>query len=115
MTKPPSAHDRPLGMGLTSVVLGAVGLLLFFLPVLGIPLGCVGVAFGAVGVLMAIFGGWTSLRWSAAGLVVSTLALGMGLSIAQAPEGYVPTRRVPLNTETVPEHSYIPPPARPGT
>ena len=109
-----SIHERPLGVGLTSLVLGTLGMLLFFLPILGIPLGCIGVAFGFIGVLMAIFGGWTSLRWSVTGLVVSALALGISLSIYQAPEGYVPTRRIPLNTETVPEHSYVPPPARPG-
>ena len=74
----PSRHPpiRLLGMGLTSVILGSVGALLFFLPVLGIPLGAVGLVFGIVGLLLAILGGWTSLRWSVAGIVVSGRGAG---------------------------------------
>ena len=71
------AADPPTGMGLTAVILGSVGALLFFLPVLGIPLGAAGLAFGIAGLLMAILGRWTSLRWSVAGIVVSALALGV--------------------------------------
>ena len=50
-------HNPPLGLGLTSVVLGAVGLLLFLLPVLGIPFGTAGLAFGLVGFVVAVVGG----------------------------------------------------------
>ncbi len=41
--------------GTASFVLGAVGLLLFFLPVLGIPLSSTGLAVGLIALLAAIF------------------------------------------------------------
>jgi hypothetical protein len=115
MTKSPNIHDPPLGLGLTSVVLGVVGLLLFFLPILSIPLGGVGLVFGLGGLVLALFGGWTSLRWPVAGIALSGLALAAGLAIAQAPAGYLPSRAIPLNTEPVPDRPYVPPPARPGS
>ena len=108
------SSDPPVGMGLTSVILGSVGALLFFLPVLGIPLGAVGLAFGIVGLLMAILGGWTSLRWSVAGIVVSGLALGIGIAIALAPAGFLPNPKGPPAEQSMPDRPYVPPPARPG-
>ena len=78
------SSDPPVGLGLSSVILGAVGGLLFFLPVLSIPLGVVGLALGAIGFLAAIFCGCTSLRWSVVGIVVSGLALGIAVVIALA-------------------------------
>ena len=95
------------------MVLGAVGMLLFFLPILGIPLGGAGVIFGAVGIVLALRGGWTSLRWSIAGLVVSCTALFVGIAIAEAPAGYLRSRAIPLNVQPVAERPYVPPPARP--
>jgi hypothetical protein len=100
-------------MGLTSVILGSVGVLLFFMPVLGIPLGAVGLAFGIVGLLMAILG-WTSLRWAVVGIVVSGLALGIGIAIALAPSGFLPNPKGPPAEQSVPDRPYVPPPARPG-
>ncbi len=108
------SSDPPVGMGLTSVILGSVGVLLFFLPVLGIPLGAVGLAFGIVGLLLAIFGRWTSLRWSVAGIVVSGLALGIGVAIALAPAGFLPNPKGPPAEQSLPDRPYVPPPARPG-
>jgi membrane associated rhomboid family serine protease len=109
-----TSSDPPLGMGLTSVILGSVGSLLFFLPVLGIPLGAVGLAFGVVGILAAIVGRWTSLRWSVAGIVVSAMALGIGVAIAMAPAGFLPSPKGPPVEQGVPDRPYVPPPARPG-
>jgi hypothetical protein len=114
MTKCPNIHDPPLGLGLTSVVLGVVGLLLFFLPILSIPLGGVGLVFGVAGLVLALMGGWSSLRWSVAGIALSGLALAVSLAIAQAPAGYLPSRAIPLDTQPVPDRPYVPPPARPG-
>jgi hypothetical protein len=114
MTKSHWTHDPLLGVGLTSAVLGTVALLLFFLPILSIPLGGAGLLLGVAGFLAATLGGWTSLRWSAAGIVVCGLALGIAVAIAEAPAGYLPTRSIPLDTQPVPERPYIPPPARPG-
>ena len=96
------------------MILGSVGVLLFFMPVLGIPLGAVGLAFGIVGLLMAILG-WTSLRWAVVGIVVSGLALGIGIAIALAPAGFLPNPKGPPVEQSVPDRHYVPPPARPGT
>ena len=109
----PPSSGPPVGMGLTSVILGSVGALLFFLPILSIPLGAVGLAFGILGFLMAILGRWTSLRWSVVGIVVSGLALGIGVAIALAPYGYLQNPPPPPVWHNVPDRPYVPPPARP--
>jgi hypothetical protein len=114
MSETSPTRDPPLGLGLTSVVLGAVGALLFFLPILSIPLGGIGLLFGLAGILLAIRGGWTGLRWSIAGLVVSAAALSVGIAIAEAPAGYLRSRPIPLNAQPLPDRPYVPPPARPA-
>jgi len=113
MTAPHDTHDPPLGLGLTSVVLGAVGLLLFFMPVLSIPLAAIGLAFGLASLALALLGGWASLRWSIAGVAICGLALGIGVAIAEAPAQHVPPSAIPLDTQPGPERPYVPPPARP--
>ncbi|MGA2257841.1 MAG: hypothetical protein ABSG53_24525 [Thermoguttaceae bacterium] len=108
------SSDPPVGMGLTSVILGSMAALLFFLPVLGIPLGAMGLVFGIVGLLLALLGGWTSLRWSVVGILVSGLTLGIGIAIALAPAGLLPNPKGPSVRENAPAQPYVPPPARPG-
>jgi predicted membrane metal-binding protein len=114
MRKPSPIQDPPLGIGLASVIFGAVSLALFFMPVLSVPLGGVGVVFGLVGLLLALFSRWSSLRWSVVGIVVSALALGIAIAIAQAPEAYLPTRPASLDARPVRVPHYIPPPALPA-
>ncbi len=114
MTTISRSSDPPVGVGLASVILGSVGGLLFFLPVLGIPLGTVGLIFGIVGLMLSLVGGWTSLRWSVVGIVVSGLALGIGIAIALAPAGFMPNPKGPPVWQGVPDGPYVPPPARPG-
>ena len=109
---PPS--DPPVGMGLTSVILGSVGTLLFFLPVLGVPLGIVGLTFGVTGFVIALLGGRTSLRWSVVGIIVSGLAVGIGAAIALAPAPYLPSPPTTSVEESAPIRAYVAPPARPG-
>jgi len=82
MTQPHLTQDPPIDMGLTSVILGSVSLVLFFLPVLGIPLGGVGLAFGSMGLVLALRNGGASFRWSLAGIALCGLALGVGITIA---------------------------------
>ncbi len=115
MSKFVQMDEPPLGVGLTSVILGTVGVLLFALPILSIPLGAIGLLFGLSGFVLALLSGWTSLRWSVAGIAISALALGVSIAIAHAPAGYLPTRPAPLETQPVPDRPYIPPPARPGS
>lgn len=114
MTVSRAMHDPPLGLGLMSVLLGSVGLLLAGLPVLGIPLAAVGLLVGLGGFLADLLHGRGALRWSVGGLVLSALALTLSVAIHEAPEGYLPARRIPLDTQPVPLRPYIPPPARPS-
>jgi len=108
------SSEPPVGIGLSSVILGSVGILLFFLPILGIPLGAVGLAFGVVGLLLALFGRRSDLRWSVVGIVVSGLALGAGIAIAQAPAGLLSNPKARAVWQSVAGQPYVPPPARPG-
>ncbi|MCE5268320.1 MAG: hypothetical protein LLG00_10590 [Planctomycetaceae bacterium] len=109
----PLMEDPPVGFGVTAVVLGCIGLLLFFMPVLSVPLGCTGLGFGVLGLLLALWHGWATLRWAIGGLVLSGLALGVGLAMSRAAAGFLPTRPIPLDTRPVAQQPYIPPPARP--
>jgi hypothetical protein len=114
MSKISATREPPLGAGLTSLVLGAVGAMFFFLPILSIPLGGTGVLFGLAGIGLALRGDWTCLRWAIAGLVVSGAALTVGVGIVAAPAGYLRSRAIPLNTRPTADRAYVPPPARPG-
>jgi hypothetical protein len=105
------SSDPPDGLGVISVVLGSLGTLLFFLPILGIPLGIVGLALGGVGLVLALIGGWTSLRWSAAGIVLSCVALGIGVIITQAANTSLEDLTAPSAVQHTPAH--VSPPARP--
>jgi len=72
-------------IGLTSAVIGTIGLLLFFLPILGIPIAGCGLLLGIAGAAAAAFGRSASLRWSIVGTVVSGFALAAGLAMFYAP------------------------------
>ncbi len=107
------ASKNPLiGLGMTSLVLGTVGLLLFFLPVLGIPLSAIGLLCGVLRLFQPAESG-TTLRWGVGGVAVSCLALAVNVGVAFAPAGYLPGRKVPRPWQAVPDRPYVPPPARP--
>ena len=111
----PRTRIPPTGIGLASTILGAVGLLLFVLPVLSIPLSALGLIFGVVGAILAIIGGWASLRWSVAGIALSSLTLGLCISISQTAGGYLSHPPPPSATWQQPtDRPYVPPPAHPG-
>ena len=74
---------RPFtGLGMSSLVLGTVGLMLFFLPILGIPISVLGLFFGLVGFGVGLFRPRVSLRWSLGGIGMSALALLLNIGIA---------------------------------
>ncbi len=104
----------PAAVGLTSVILSSVGLLLFLMPILSIPLSVLGLLFGLVGAAMAIIGGWASLRWSVAGIVLSGLVLVLSVAIAQTAAGYLSNASLSATELTIPDRPYVPPPAQPG-
>ena len=78
----------PLGLGLASVVLGVMGLMLFVLPILAIPISGCGLIVGMTGMIVAIARRSPDLRLSIAGAAVCSTALGMDFAIAYAPGGY---------------------------
>jgi hypothetical protein len=101
------------GLGLASLVLGAVGLLLFFLPVLGIPLASCGLLIGLIALLAALFGDRSNLRWSLPAVALCLLAVVADLSIGLAPAGPIPYQAEPRSQQSLPVRPYVPPPADP--
>lgn len=99
-------------LSVTSFVLGAVGLLLFFMPVLGIPLAGIGLLLGFSALLIALIGGPSSLRWSVLATALCVLALGADLLIAFAPADLTPSQPAGWRWQPPPSHS-APPPADP--
>lgn len=99
--------NPPIAWGLTAFVLGIVGLMLFFLPILGAPISAIGALAGIAG----CFRSRDNLRWAVAGVVVATLAFAIDMAIAYAPAGYLPSPGGPPN-ESVPDRPYVPPPSR---
>jgi hypothetical protein len=108
-----SARLPPIDLGPLSVVLGSIGLLLFLLPVLGVPISACALLFGVVGSILAFAPGGVRLRWSLLGCAISSLALAINIAIAYAPAGYQPPPGVPPPWQAVPDRPYVPPPAPP--
>ena len=70
------------GFGITALVLGIIGLVLGIIPILGIPaiiLGLVGLVFGGLGLGRVRRGVATNKAMSWTGVVLSTLALTLGI------------------------------------
>jgi hypothetical protein len=99
------------GLGMTSLVLGFIGLSLFFLPVLGIPISLCALGFGVAGLVVAFFTATASLRSSIGGIGLSCLALAVNVAIANAPAGYLPRPDVPKPWQAVPDRPFVAPPA----
>jgi hypothetical protein len=104
-------QSPPLAFGVASFVLGMIGFMLFFLPILGAPISVVGLGAGIVGCLIAGATSRGSLRWSVAGVVLSCLALGINVGVAYAPRGYSPPPAGPA-AASVPDRPDVSPPAK---
>jgi hypothetical protein len=101
--------------GMTALVLGHVALLLFFMPILGIPLAAIGLLFGLLGILLALVSRSSSLRWSLAGVAACGLALAVNAAISYAPETEsLPGRGMQQQWQPTPVRPMVPPPARAG-
>ena len=112
MPHSPHTPAPPIGLGLASIVLGTVGLLLFFLPILGIPLGLSGTLVGIAGIIASRLRRVDELRWSCGGLIVSFAALVVGVVLYNAPLGEELRDSAPRLWQVPAGRRYIPPPAR---
>jgi len=106
-------HFPRVGLGLTSVILGAIGLVLFLVPIIGISISMAGLLAGMMGIVVAFLGGTASLRLSVAGIVLSGCGLAIIWAIALAPGGYFQPRSVFPSLPPAIERPYVPPPAAP--
>src|SRR4051794_19371924 len=88
------ASFPPLGLGLSSVILGAIGMVLFLVPIIGISISFAGIVIGITGIVIAFLGGAASLRLSVVGVLLSGCALVIISAIALAPSGYFRPRSV---------------------
>lgn len=109
--KPLDELFPPIGLDLASVVLGAIALLLFILPILSLPISGTGIVLGAMGIGVALRGGRVSLRLSVAGVVVCVCAFAIVWAIKLAPTGYYAPRTVYPVLQPVKARPYVPPPA----
>ena len=107
------AHSRlpPLGLGLASVALGAIGLMLFVLPILAIPISTCGLLLGLMGFIAAAIGQPLDLRLSAAGAALCSLALIIDLAMSYAPSGFLLPHHTSPHFAPLLERPYVPPPA----
>lgn len=106
-------HILGVGVGVASLVLSAVALLLFILPVLSIPIAIAGLFFGLIGVVISLFGCWSGFRWSLAGIALSLLTLALGIAIYQTANGYLSNISPAPTERRISSRPYIPPPAKP--
>jgi hypothetical protein len=113
MSHPVHESTPPIGLGVSAVTLSAIGMLLFVLPILSIPVSCAGVCVGAAGVFAGRVRIQSSVRMAVAGIILGCVSLGLGTAIALGPSGYFAPRAVFPAVERVPPRPYVPPPARP--
>jgi hypothetical protein len=108
------AQFPPVGLGLSSVLLGAIGLVLFLVPILGISISVAGIIVGVSGIV-GVNLGWheVSLRLCVAGVLLSICGLMMNAAIARAPSGYFSPRSVFPTLQPESQRPYVPPPAAP--
>jgi len=99
-----------LGLGMTSLVLGTIGLLITIFPILSIPLTAFGLLCGFIGLFLSIGSGGRALRWSLAGIGMCTIVLVLDIAIALTPARYLPGRNVPELWRQEKERPYVPAP-----
>jgi hypothetical protein len=103
-------HTPLLGFGMSSLVVGLIGLMLFFLPVLGIPVSALGLCLGVIGFVGGLFRGGPSLRWGLGGIGVCGMALVVNLVMYHAPSGYGDSYPVPPLWQAPRDRPYVSPP-----
>jgi len=111
MSRPLHRQLPPVGFGLASVVLGAVGLLLFVVPILAIPISAWGLLFGVFGVAASALGRRVDWQLSLAGMVLCGLALLIDAAMNYAPGGFLGRPAEPQIVDPAARARYVPPPA----
>jgi hypothetical protein len=108
-------HDLlpTVGLGLASTVLGAIGLMLFVLPILGAPISACGLLVGLTGVMASVARRNMDVRLCVSGMALCSLALTIDMAVAYAPSGFIGPQMAPPMGPDLPERSYFPSPARP--
>src|SRR5262249_5942565 len=111
MSSFPEPETPPLALGMTSLTLGTIGLVLCVFPILGLPISMFALLFGLIGLAASLLRQETRLRWSAAGLALSSVALAINLAITFASTGYLPRPDVTPMWQGVPDRPSVSPPA----
>jgi hypothetical protein len=96
---------------LASIALGAVGLILFILPILALPIGGAGLVTGMAGAIAALTRHATDLRLSMTGMAVCLLAIAVSSAIAQAPGDYLDLHPPLPGVAPLPPRQFVPAPA----
>jgi hypothetical protein len=110
MSPLPSTHNPPAAPGMVSLVLGVIAMLLFFLPILGLPISVLGLLFGLIGFESSLRAGGLRLRWCLLGCAACTLALAINIGIVYAPGGYAEPPVVPEPWQRIPGSPTVAPP-----
>ena len=103
-----------LDWAIISLVLGTIAWLLFFLPVLAVPIAVCGITLGLIAAVSAFWRSSESLRWALTGICCSVAALGVGLAINFAPLGEEPRPDVPQLWQQPSSPLFVSPPAKPN-
>ncbi|HEY2762029.1 MAG TPA: hypothetical protein VGI75_14830 [Pirellulales bacterium] len=109
-----------LALGTISVVLGSIALMLFFLPILSIPIAICGLIVGCGRIVRSaayhahsLPHRRSELRWAIIGCLLCSTVMVLGFTIAYAPIGEASGRATPSPFWSQPDRPYVPPPARP--
>lgn len=106
--KPPFPRE---GVGIASFVLAMIGLLVFALPILGLPISAIAGLLAIAGAIVGFARDDVSgLRWSVAGLGLSLASVAINLAINFAPLDNGFQRNVP-NPDRIEKRPYVAPPA----
>jgi len=103
----------PVELGLSSVIISAIGLVLFIVPIISLPISTAGLILGVAGIIAAAAGGQSRLRLCVAGVTLAIVGLAIGWAIARAPSGYFAPRAVFPSIQPLHDRPYVPPPASP--
>jgi hypothetical protein len=112
MTTVPARMMAITGLGVASLVLGNIGLLLFFFPVLGIPVSAIGLALALVAIIVPQTRRGSDLRYCVYGILLSGAALTVNVAIALGPSGLAPQLERPRPGPLGTPDPYQPPPGR---